>query len=278
MRLIIGTILATLLTSSAVGQTVSYERILLPIVIAGELPGAFGSRWVTHVAITNTADRPVVILGYNPYPSGCVIGVCPPVPPTPANETFFPVITPGQITQGAIIEVDRQFGPDVRFQLRAQDVSREGADAGTELPVVREANFFTDVLNLLDVPIVTAFRTRLRLYDVDAHDQAQVSVRFYKVNLALQSPIAISINGTPPPQPDALLTQRTVRFEVEHRGTDPAFDIGYAEIDDLTTVAELHGVDHVRVEIRPVTTGLRFWAFATVTNNDTQRFAVISPQ
>jgi hypothetical protein len=37
-------------------------------------------------------------------------------------------------------------------------------------------------------------------------------------------------------------------------------------------------VERVRLEIEPVTDGLRLWGFVTVVNNETQHATVITPQ
>lgn len=36
--------------------------------------------------------------------------------------------------------------------------------------------------------------------------------------------------------------------------------------------------DTVRAEIEPLTEGLRYWAFVSVTNNETQHVTTITPQ
>ncbi len=42
-----------IISVAAVAQQppLQYERVLLPIAITGEVPGAFGSRWTTYVAV-----------------------------------------------------------------------------------------------------------------------------------------------------------------------------------------------------------------------------------
>jgi len=255
-----------------------FERVLIPVVISGELPGAFGSRWVTRLAVTNTADQRVNIFGYNPFPSGCVIAVCPPVPSTPPNETFFPMLTPGQISQGAIMVVDSQFASKVRFQLRVQDVSRDAQTWGTEIPVMRSSMLASVPAELLDVPLTTGFRDTLRVYDIDALGNTQVTIRFFKTNPTIQSPVDIVVNPSGPMGPDVLLGERTINLSVEHRSTDPTFDLGYAELDSIETLPELQGVTRVRIEIQPVTPGLRPWGLISVTNDETQHVTVVTPQ
>src|SRR5205085_11881017 len=100
-------------------------------------------------------------------------------------------------------------------------------------------------------------------------------LRFYAVDPNVQSPVALI---GPPAQPDRLLGERVVTFQTEHRSGDPAYDLGYAEFGNLAALPELQGAELVRIEVTPLTAGLRFWAFAGATNNDTQHVTLITPQ
>lgn len=265
----------------AVGRAnaIDFERVLVPIAITGEAPGAFGSRWVSRLTITNTALQPVTIFGYSPFPSGCGLATCPPVPPTPAGITFFPIVSAGSTSQGAIIQVDRSAANSVWFQLRVQDVSRAADSWGTDIPVVRERALFSSRFELLDVPLLSGFRPTLRLYDIDGHEEAQAILRFYKVNTSVVSPIDILFDPTVgPAQPDQLLREQVVTLTTEHRGGDPASDLGYFEMTDFASLPELVNTGNVRIEVEPVTPGLRLWGFVAITNNATQQITTIVPR
>ncbi len=253
-------------------EAVSYERLLLPVVITGQLPGAFGSQWTTRVSIlNNTGQDTVDIQGYASYPHGCPI-LCG-HDFTRANVTFYPSLVPGAVTQGAILRIDRRYSDNVEVHLRVQDVSRQSQTWGTEVPVVREKGLYQSTLNLLDVPIGAAFRQTLRIYDVDARPGAAVRVRFYRVNPATET----TTDVFNPPSIDPLLAERTVQLTTEQRSETPLFDLGYAEISNVGILPELQNVDRIRIEVTSLTTGLRFWSFVSVTNNDTQHVTVISP-
>jgi hypothetical protein len=257
------------------GQTADFERILVPIVICNHaIPGAFGSLWTTRLAITNTATGSVSIFGYDPYPSGCIIAVCPPVGRTPPGITFFPIVCPGSASQGAIVQVERQYAASVAFQLHVQDVSRQSETWGTEIPVVRESGLRRSAFQLLDVPLTAEFRSTLRLYDIDARPAAQARVRFYRVNSATHSPLDLVVAAPL----DALVVERTISLSVERRGADPAYDVGYAELSNLGSLPELSGTDRLRIEVQPLTPDLRLWAFISTTNNVTQHVTTITPQ
>jgi hypothetical protein len=54
--------------------------------------------------------------------------------------------------------------------------------------------------------------------------------------------------------------------------------VGYASIGQFTDAfPQLNGLDKVRVEVTPLTEGLRFWTFVSITNNETQHVTTITP-
>ena len=260
-------------TVAAADEPVSYERVLLPVVVKGEVPGALGSRWTTQLSILNNVAQDVDVKGYVTAPRGCPI-LCNPSPLTRPAIAFYPAIaSPGTVTQGAILLLDRRFSDSVEVHLRVQDISRQSQTWGTEVPVVREKGLYQGTLNLLDIPIGAAFRQTLRVYDVDARPDAVVRVRFYRVNPATDTTSEV-LDPTPP---DLLVAERTVHLTTEQRNGTPAYDLGYAEISNVGVLPELQNVDRIRIEVTSLTTGLRFWGFVSVTNNDTQHVTVISP-
>ncbi|MDP9361074.1 MAG: hypothetical protein M3P29_06440 [Acidobacteriota bacterium] len=273
MRLTAIVVASFLCAAAAAGQqSVSYERVLLPVVITSQVPGAFGSQWTTRVSILNNSGQGVDIQGYAGYPRGCPILCGQPI--TLAGITFYPSIAPGAITQGAILRIDRRYSDNVEVHLRVQDVSRQSQTWGTEVPVVREKGLYQSTMNLLDVPIGAAFRQRLRIYDVDARQDARVRVRFYRVNAAIDT---TTEPFNPQPPPDLLLAERTVQLTTEQRAGTPTNDLGYAEISNVGALPELQNADRIRIEVTSLTTGLRFWSFVSVTNNDTQHVTILSP-
>ncbi len=252
---------------------VSYERVLLPVVVKGEVAGALGSRWTTQVSILNNAGQDVDIRGYVTAPRGCPI-LCNPSPLTRPAIAFYPAIaSPGTVTQGAILLLDRRFSDSVEVHLRVQDISRQSQTWGTEVPVVREKGLYQGTLNLLDIPIGAAFRQTLRVYDVDARPDAIVRVRFYRVNPAIDTTSEVL---DPAPR-DLLVAERTVHLTTEQRIGTPSYDLGYAEISNVGGLAELQNVDRIRIEVTSLSTGLRFWSLVSVTNNETQHVTIISP-
>jgi hypothetical protein len=50
----------------------------------------------------------------------------------------------------------------------------------------------------------------------------------------------------------------------------------YAQVS-ISDLPEVRGVETIRVEISPQTPGMRYWAFVSVTNNETQHVTNIAP-
>ena len=141
---------------------------------------------------------------------------------------------------------------------------------------MRERDLRTGTLNLFDIPLLPAFRQLLRVYDVAAREGAAVRVRFYRVDPSALSPSEVFLEFRP--KPDKLLAERVVPLVTEQRLNAPQADLGYTELGNVGSMLELQGVDRIRIEVTPLTAGMRFWAFVSVTNDETQHVTVISPQ
>jgi len=106
----------------------------------------------------------------------------------------------------------------------------------------------------------------LRTAFADARDDAAVRVR-------LVDPIF-----------GQLLWEKTARFNVDRSvSAGPFTELparpGYIEIGGITdNLPELPNVRELRLEIEPLTAGLRYWAFVSTTNNATQQVTLITPQ
>jgi hypothetical protein len=164
-----------------------------------------------------------------------------------------------------LLFIDKRFSNQVAVALRIQDLSRQSQTWGTAIPVVRESEFRTAKIALVDVPVPAGFRQMLRIYDPDGRSNAKVTVRIFGTS----SPEAY------PGQPDRLLGEAVITLQpptTEH----PEFS-GYYETGDLSRIAPLAGYDRVLIEIEPLTSGLRFWSFVSVTDNDTQHVTTITP-
>lgn len=147
----------------------------------------------------------------------------------------------------------------VTLNLRVRDVSRESENLGTEIPVIRLDETFgpSTTIPLLNIPMQAQYRQRIRIYDFDGEFGRTVTVRIYGDN----SPIP-AVN-------------RVVQLSAGPTNADYPEYPGQADID-LDQIPELFGYSRVTVTISTPAEG-RFWAFATITNNDTQLITTVTP-
>jgi hypothetical protein len=258
MRNILFSILLSAIAIPSSAVPFPYLRVLLPIYLEHPVPGAFGSSWQTQFAIHNASAQPYII-------AWCAADACP--LDLSADEELLPNETqtalparypkPVNGAAGAVLYLFSNPVPqnldDLSFQLRATDVSRSATSAGTEIPIVRETSFKTEAFDILGVPVDPRFRLVFRLFEMNL-DRARFTVRvFDQATNALISATLLT-TSTPP--------QTSFRFQP-----------GFAEmaIPDVTAGT-------VRLEIEPLTKGAAFWAYVSVTNNDTQQVTLATPQ
>lgn len=247
--------------SRAVAQTNNdFEPILLPVSLVQPIPGGFGSIWATDLWVTAIGGKVVL-----EETETCL--ACPGAIVLFAGGTLhdaaigtYPDETPGEM-----IWLSRADAANARFSLRIRDLSRQSQTWGTELPVVRESHFRTSTISLLNVPLDSRFRVTLRAYDPDVHQHAAFRFDFF----------SFADNQEP-----TLLGSRIVDALYKQTG-----HFGFprvaacAQIMDLrSSVPEIAGAGVVRVDVTPVAEATRFWAFASVTNNETQHVTLVTPQ
>lgn len=244
-----------------------FEKVLLPVLFFG--PGAHGSRWATQVSVYNAGQNTVVTANEefmgNPVclaPCGC----------GPVSE-----ISPGQTAgicghfadpAGLIVYAPKSEATDLNYHARAYDTSRSTANAGTEIPVVREREFRTDAIHLLDLPLDEHFRLGLRVFNPDQQDGAEVKMEVLD------------------PSSTAILGERTITLSYPIRNIVPdpyPNRPAYANLGDLDKIVrDILGsaslIQQFHLRITPVTPDIRIWAFATITNNETQLITTVSPQ
>ena len=244
-------------------------KVLVPIVIESAVSGAYGSIWGSELIVMNDGNRAYEI-GLD---TGCRFTPCPYASLEPGRSVIATglILGPGAGAPPAfMLEVEKEGMSDVKFNLRVSDRSRSEKSAGVSIPVIPETDAFTDRLQLLDVRHGEGFRAMLRVYDFDPGQGRRVLVRFYEINTNTRF-----IANYPP---DRLLFE-TVRELVS---TPPSFDPpnrsipGYTQLS-LAAVPEIGDHSRLRIEIEPLTEGLRFWAMASITNNETQEVTMVLP-
>ena len=153
---------------------------------------------------------------------------------------------------------------DLSMSLRLWELSRQSVDAGVEIPVIRSSELRTTTTELMSVPLHGNFRLMLRVYDT-VHKEARFRVRIY----AQEEGIGDSV-----PLIETELVATTAGegpFRLE-----PAY-AQYSGIESLL-LNPVPRPDFVRVKIEPLTEGSMFWALVAITNNETQRVTLVTPQ
>ena len=248
-----------------------YERVLLPVVLdSGGRPGAHGAVWTTDVHIRNESAAMVHIFEFGcAFFCTCVAFECETRPTNPGQ-----IYVPGSGTNtidrrnvGRLIYVGRDNANDVPMNLRIRDVSRSATNFGTEVPVVREADLHIDTpIRLLGVPIEPLFRQHLRVYGISSPSGTGVlRVRVFDRD----SDVVLG-------ERELLLTPgigKNIARDDELVGY-PSYD----EVSDLRVLVPVGFVGRVRVEVSSLTSGLKYWAMVSVTNNETQHVTLVTPQ
>ena len=250
----------------------NYQAVLVPILLgpAGQpLPGLAGSSWISELWMRNRSAYPVELLTagypgcYEPC-SPCCTGTTP--FPSLAAESLqrLDATIPGSVIPAFLYYVQRGGADALSFSLRVRDVSRVAENLGTEIPIVHEEQFGSE-LDLLNVPLDPSSRTALRVYGMTGQGSV---VRF-------------RIFSMPDARP---LGDRSLVLD---RGVNRADDVlndmprqpSYGVIYDLRAAFPdiLPGRYRINVSANSATVG-RFWAFASATNNVTQLFTTITPQ
>ena len=239
-----------LLATVAVPAHAQSYRALVPIAPQGEIPGAFGSRWATFVSIHN--------MGQTTVPS-CPGGIATKPAYAPGVTGAFPagVSMVGQV--GAFVCVPGT--PEtVTLTLRVQDLSRQALTWGTAIPVVLESDVRTQLIALVDMPTDDRFCQTLRIYDWDRNSGEPFRLRILRADGSVVV--------------DDILTPLPAPADPALRGAAP----GYTEVQWVAGIyPEITAEERVTLHISPVNGGVRFWAFVSVTNNETQHVTTITP-
>jgi hypothetical protein len=218
----------------------TYTRALIP-VLASHLPGAGGSNWQTDLSVTNVTDQPVV---YSLQP--CLQACC-----CAELNTICPQSTAihgDDRPQGRWIAAP--VGGFLRFEVRLRDLTRNASSAGVELPIVREDEFVFDEVHLLGVPRDPKFRITIRFYGLDSSPVLNVD--------------QIDQSGN------------VVRNDVVLLGR-PTVDLAAPGYAQLSIDPAAQAATPLRIRIRSLSAAIKFWAFASVTNNDTSEVTLILP-
>jgi hypothetical protein len=238
--------------------------ILIPTLYSG--PGAFGSTWWSSVVVNNHSAADFGSPGVKfsivcPIPEGCES------PTVPSGQ--FGVIATPRPAAGLLLHGDAAVLSSLAFQGRfGQGIWY--LTNGTELPIVREAQFARTALRF---PFVTLHLTRepvrstLRIYGPDAEPGTRVRVE---------------LRPWSQPAGEASASQ-TIDLGVPAQPTDPPLFPGYAQIllQQAFPFEQVNGSSfNISVVPLPLPSGSvpRIWAFITTTENVSQQVSVQTPQ
>jgi hypothetical protein len=222
-----------------------WERVLFPVLF--DSAGAHGSAWVSEAAIANSSRW--FIENYNRIDAEpCIDYGCSELL---APGSFFSFGGSGH-PNGIALLVSRAEADRLGFSLRIRDVARQAEGFGTEIPVVRESKMYSGTqMTLLDVPIDSRYRTKLRVYAFDS-DNHGAFVQMHRGTVFLSYPVALSRSCS---------------------GTACAATPWYGELDLPSGPAGTR----VNLYVSAGGPGSLSWAFASVTNNDTQQVTIVTP-
>lgn len=255
-------VMLTLLSVAVDVHAQAYEKLLIPIYIAYPLEGAYGSRWVSRLTIANRSNEPVTVWGVE----ACPTGPCAPPSPIPPQTTMFPTFN--AVPYGAMwgmVFVDATQRKDVSFSLRLHDTSRQLSTWGTAIPVIYEDELFAGLMTILDVPNDSIGRVTIRVYDTDPMPGDGAVFRVYATSRE-------NITTEQPTQPDTLIAEMHAVF-----GTIPARVPPGVIVSPLEAIVSTSAT-RLRIDIIPDDQARKYWAFGSVTNNDTQHVTLLLPK
>lgn len=234
-----------------------YRRFLVPLT-GFERAGANGSLWTTELMLNNTTQEEVrPIYRFCDADSPIITPPCSPLSISPQWSQIVGVFAQ-EGRDGAFVYLHKSQAEGVEFELRARDVSREAQGWGTEVPVVPVEQFRTTI-RLLDLPNDPRYRMTLRIYGADEHPRrVQITVLGYPNNVVLE--------------------QREVELAGDANLRDETFPLSpaYAQLDPMTEAIRASGHQRIRIQVTPLTAD-PIWAFASITNNDTQQVTTVTP-
>jgi IPT/TIG domain len=228
------------------------EAVLFPI-FTPPVNGAFGAVFHTTARVASRGQA----LDLYGVDTNCTL-IDPPLDPTRpyrvgASESV--LLTSCSESAGRLFYVARDRVDDLVANLRVTDVTRNSQSHGVEIPVVREDDFTTiGKVVLLGVPIDPRFRNTLRIYGLRRGPQE----------------VHVTVNGVTHP-----LTLQM---------SDNLFEPSFATFTAFPTAEQLPPDQRtVTVTIqdplggRGIAGATPFWAFVSVTNNETQQITTITP-
>lgn len=244
-----------------------FETILLPHAGGGEdVPGANGSVWRAESFIRNDSawslrfDLPL-------FPQTLI---------SPSFVEFLTVAPHATVNLELAnahapvrVMVPKALASQVTFETRLYDASRDDQTFGTRVPTVRETDFRHGVTTIPGVPMGSRFRANVRVFSVDGQRHA------YHVRVLTQPDVFVPpFEGYTTPLPVETLAELPVTTELDPLWEGSVWDVAFATLALPVVPAS---TPKLQVQIEPLDGDAPFWAYVSVTNNDTQQVTLLTP-
>lgn len=237
-------------------------RVLIPVAYGpGEVvTGAQGTKWSGEIFVHNDTNRSFLTLqgGF------CNTPEAPCIDTVPAGffGSLIGVASNGN-DGGALLSLPADVADRIYVSSRLLELTRNTQPTGVELPVVREGRFLRNPTELLAIPRSAGVRSTLRVYSIPPRRGDAVLVEILSDQGAVIGEKTL-VPGNHPSVIDPPLSSQPTP--------------GFAAIYDIEReFPALGAVPRFNIRLTPLTSGMSFWAFASVTHNDTQHVLILTP-
>lgn len=228
------------------------EQLLLPVA-PSVVMCARNSRYETRLVAYNQNERAVQ--------PRCADDGCGAIPPRAGREIHG---GPNAAPIPSFLYLPKSEADHLRLSLVVESGERDHPENNSfaELPVVRASEFREGIVNVVGVRLDAGYRQTVRIYGLDGSQYGEVMLRVYDLD-----------TGDFLAQWMYHLWPLSDERNADGLALRPSFGMEC----DMSSVIPSNG-QNVRVELEPLTPGLKFWAFVSVTNNVTQHFYTITPR
>jgi hypothetical protein len=226
-----------------------YERILLPLYTP-PANGAFGAKFWTRLRIANGGTSAALVRGLKPP---CQVAGCPETGEPyriEAGEEVVPTVFDYDGAPGKFIYVQKDQLDSLAVHVNVRDETRTALNLGTEIPIVRDRDFRNGRVVLNGVGTNSGSRNTLRIY---GERPFTARIHILRGGGGDGGSAFVDVTGG-----DGLLR--------------PAYGAFAEGLPD--GVISIEAYDPVTQE----PTDVRFWAFISLTNNETQMITTVTPR
>lgn len=241
-------VLALLVASSAAASDL--EQVLLPVG-PSVVHCAFDSRYETRLLAYNAGSVRAERI--------CTGAECLEVGPMVAQE--FNGGYTGGLASPLFVYLPKETAAKLRLSLVVESALQAHPEerAFTEVPIVRASDFTAGKMEFIGVRVDDGFRVAVRIYGL-TQEPGELMMHVYsletgeKIHECLHeiAPLSEEVTAEGLPLRPSYGMECDMSEELEHNG------------------------QKVRVVLEPLTEGLRYWAFLTITNNKTQHFSTVT--